>query len=85
MGKVFQQAGNNYTESEQVCEFLLIVPLGITHSNQLFLCKPDKNEYKNNKNNFYQATILPKILAVIDDVKRLIFTFPAISIFRTVP
>jgi len=36
-----------YTESEQVCEFYVTVPLGITHSKQLPpLAGPAKNEYK---------------------------------------
>jgi len=35
-----------YTESEQVCEFYVTVPLGITHSKQLPpLAGPAKNEY----------------------------------------
>jgi len=37
----------SYTESEQVCEFYVTVPLGITHSKQLPpLAGPSKNEYK---------------------------------------
>jgi len=39
--------GGIYTESEQVCEFYITVPLGITHSKQLPpLAGPAKNEYK---------------------------------------
>jgi hypothetical protein len=37
-----------YTESEQVYEFYVAVPLGITHSKQLSFRKPAKNEYRKN-------------------------------------
>jgi len=49
-----------YTESEQVCKFIAAVPLGITHSKQLCLCKPAKNEYTNVEVNLIRAQHIEK-------------------------
>ena len=38
----------SYTDTEQVCKKILFVPIGITRSNQILLCKLDKNEYPQN-------------------------------------
>ena len=47
-----------YTDTEQVCKKILFVPIGITCSNQILLCKLDKNKYKNSILNLYSVLFL---------------------------